>query len=103
MNKSLAFKVPAEESRHELTFMQWPVNKQVHPDYVFLRLLQNTLVTIANTISEFEPVVMLSAGEHHSALRKKLSGSVELWDIPTDDLWCRDSGPLFALNEKVIN
>lgn len=91
--------VPAEESAHELTFMQWPVNRQVHPDSVFLESLQKTIIEVANVISEFEPVVMLSESKHHIKIRKKLSSGVELWDIATDDLWCRDSGPLFALNE----
>ena len=33
--------VPAEEDQHARTFMQWPVNRRVHPDPVFLRMLQN--------------------------------------------------------------
>ncbi len=88
--------VPAEEDRHERTFMQWPVNRKVHPEKAFLRLLQQTIADIANTVSEFELVTLLAAKEHHKQLRRMISGAVELWDIPTDDLWCRDSGPLFA-------
>lgn len=99
-NNSHNMIVPEEESLHELTFMQWPVSRKVHPEPVFLSLLQNTIAEIANTISEFESVVMLAAAEHHRSLRKVVSSNVELWSIPTDDLWCRDSGPLFALDEN---
>lgn len=88
--------VPAEEDQHARTFMQWPVNRRVHPDPVFLRMLHDTIADIANTISQFEPVVMLADAGDHAGARKKLSADVELWDIPTEDLWCRDSGPLFA-------
>ena len=88
--------VPAEEDQHARTFMQWPVNRRVHPDPVFLRMLQDIIADIANTISQFEPVVMLADAGDHAGARKKLSADVELWDIPTEDLWCRDSGPLFA-------
>lgn len=88
--------VPAEEEPHELTFMQWPVNRSVYPDGSFLAVLQQTIADIANAISEFEPVVMLAAAAHHNRARRKLSGRVELWDVATDDLWCRDSGPLIA-------
>ena len=28
--------------------------------------------------------------------RRKLSAKIEIWTIPTDDLWCRDAGPLFV-------
>ena len=88
--------VPPEEGRHTRTFMQWPVNKQVHPEREFLEILQQTIAEIANTISAFEPVTMLAAKKYHRPLRSRLSGAVTLWDIPTEDLWCRDSGPLFA-------
>ncbi len=88
--------VPPEEDPHELTFMQWPVSRKVHSDKYFLDLLQKTIADIANAIADFEPVIMLAANEDHGRARKHLSKNVELWDIPTEDLWCRDSGPLFA-------
>lgn len=88
--------VPPEEDRHERTFMQWPVNRQVHPDAYFLDDLQRTIADIANVIAEFEPVTMLIAQSDQRAARKLLTDEIEFWDIPTEDLWCRDSGPLFA-------
>jgi len=88
--------VPAEEDRHARTFMQWPNNRRIHPETAFLDVLQQTIADIANTIAEFEPVVLLAASEDHAAARKRLSATVELWDIPTEDLWYRDAGPLFA-------
>ena len=92
--------VPPEESRHELTFMQWPVSRTVYSDQYFLGLVQQTIADIANTIAEFEPVILLAANKYHKNARKLLSSNVELWDIPTEDLWCRDSGPLFAKQES---
>ena len=88
--------VPPEEAPHELTLMQWPVNTEVHSDSFFLRQLQQTIADIANVIAEFEPVQLLASKEYHSEVRRLISPNVTLWDIPTDDLWCRDSGPLFA-------
>lgn len=97
---SAGFWYPEETDPHERTFMQWPVNRKVHEDPDFLADLQGTIADIANTIAEFEPVVMLAAKDHHKAIRKQVSGAVELWDIPTDDLWCRDSGPSFVIDGK---
>ena len=97
---SAGFWYPEETDPHERTFMQWPVNRKVHEDPDFLADLQGTIADIANTIAEFEPVVMLAAKDHHKAIRKLVSGAVELWDIPTDDLWCRDSGPSFVIDGK---
>lgn len=93
------FHVPAEEDPHERTFMQWPVSQIVHPDRWFLDDIQQTIADIANTIASFEPVVMLIGKEHKTKARRLLSDEIALWDIPTDDLWCRDAGPLFAVNE----
>ncbi len=92
--------VPSEEHPHQRTFMQWPVNRHVHPDPYFLKDLQQAIADIANTIVEFEPVTMLMAKSLMKNAQRLLSADVELWDIPTDDLWCRDSGPLFATNGK---
>ncbi|SDW29722.1 agmatine deiminase [Ruegeria halocynthiae] len=92
------FFVPAEETRHERTFMQWPVSRKVYRDPIFLNMVQQTIADIANAISDFEPVAVLAAAEHHPTARQKLSAAVELWDIPTEDLWCRDSGPIFAID-----
>lgn len=88
--------VPPEEGPHRRTFMQWPANRQVHPEKTFLRHLHRTIADIANTIAAFEPVTLLMAAGDRARARPLLSRSVEVWDIPTEDLWCRDSGPLFA-------
>lgn len=99
-NSDTEFFVPAEEVLHQRTFMQWPVNRKVHPDPVFLDMAQQTIADIANTISEFEPVTLLAAAEHHKKARSKLASGVELWDIPTEDLWCRDAGPIFVVDKS---
>ncbi|WP_333780581.1 agmatine deiminase family protein [Hoeflea poritis] len=88
--------MPEESQPHLRTFMQWPVNRTVHPDRHFLGALQETIADIANTIAEFEPVVMMMPPEHEISARKMLGAAVEIWTVPTDDLWCRDSGPLFV-------
>lgn len=92
------FFVPAEDEPHEMTVMQWPVSRRVHRDRVFLRMLQETIAEIANTVAAFEPVVMLAAAEHHPAMRRQLSQAVSLWNIPTEDLWARDSGPIIVMD-----
>ena len=73
---------------------------RVHDDAGFLRDLQGTIADIANTIAEFEPVILMAAAGDHTRARRMLSGQVELWDIPTEDLWCRDAGPLFVTDGR---
>ncbi len=79
--------------------MQWPVDRIVYDDPIFLEIVQRCIANLANTIAEFEPVLMLAGKSHHANARALLSEKVELWNIETNDLWCRDSGPLFARNQ----
>ncbi|MCP5037610.1 MAG: agmatine deiminase family protein [Rhodobacteraceae bacterium] len=92
--------LPAESDPHERTFMQWPVNREVYRDHVFLKMVQRAIADIANTVSQFEPVVILMDQKHEADARRLLSPSIEVWDISTDDLWCRDSGPTFVINKS---
>jgi len=92
--------MPAEDAPHERTFMQWPVSRRVYSHSGFLRLVQNKIAEIANIISEFEPVVMLAAGTHRMDMAQRLSSNIDIWDVPTEDLWCRDSGPIFVTDGK---
>ena len=97
---ALGFYVPAEETRHQRTFMQWPNSRKVYSDRFLLEVVQQAIADIANTIAEFEPVVMLAAAKHQTQARRQLSSKVELWDIPTEDLWCRDAGPVFVVSDS---
>ena len=90
------FSLPPEDAPHERTFMQWPSRPEIYENQHQLRQAQSSIALIANAISEFEPVVMLAPEEKKSALNNALSATVEHWAIPTDDLWCRDSGPCFV-------
>lgn len=93
------YEMPIESGRHERTIMQWPVSLDVY-DAPSLAAVQTEIALIANTISQFEPVVMLASAAAAKAARARLGRAVEIWDIPTDDLWCRDSGPTFVKNAK---
>ena len=97
--------VRPEEGPHEATFMMWPVSRKVHPDSEFLDILQQTIADIANAIAEFEPLIMLAAQGDHATAKRMLGNNVHLWDIPTEDLWARDAGPLIAHrgSERVVS
>lgn len=92
---AMPFEMPLESEPHERTLMQWPVSLDVY-DPASLRRVQAAIARIANTISKHEPVAMMMDRRYFDAARPQLGANVELWDIPTDDLWCRDSGPTFV-------
>ena len=90
-----AYEMPMESAPHLRTLMQWPVSVDVYGARD-LAVVQTNIVSIANAISEHEPVAMMAAPGARGLNRARFSSNVELWDIPTDDLWCRDSGPTFV-------
>ena len=53
---------------------------------------------IAKSISRFEPVAVLASAEQSEAAAKSLGSDIAIWNIPTDDLWCRDAGPTFVVS-----
>jgi agmatine deiminase len=94
----LSYKMPLESARHERTFMQWPSSLEVY-SRPQLRQVQSAISLIANTIAKYEPVVLLAGHEHMPSVRASVSSDVQVWDIATEDLWCRDCGPTFVKNQ----
>lgn len=100
-----ALHVPPEDAPHEATLMMWPNSRAVYDDAGFLEDTQRSIARIANTIQDFEPVFLLADAALHAGIRRLVSAAVTLLAIPTEDLWCRDAGPLFARRgaERVIS
>jgi agmatine deiminase len=96
---SSGWHMPLESEPHERTFMQWPVSLNVY-DRKSLGPVQVAIAKIANRIARYEPVVMLVDDRNAPAATGLLDDSIELWNIPTDDLWCRDCGPTFVRDER---
>ena len=96
------FRVPLESDPHQRTFMQWPARASIYGSQRRLEAVRAKIALIAQTISRFEPVVVLARPEQMEAVRKVLgmSANLDVWPIETQDLWCRDSGPTFALSAK---
>jgi agmatine deiminase len=69
------------------------------PYAAFLEDLQQAIADIANTVAQFEPVVMLMHRDFAASARGKLAENVDIGNIPTDGLWCRDSGPVFVKDD----
>ncbi len=94
------FYVPDEAWPHARSFMQWPVSRAIYPQADVLADVQQTIARIANAIAAFEPVVMLMDPVHEPQARQLLSNAIDIWPIATQDLWARDSGPLFVVDEQ---
>ncbi|MGH8273875.1 MAG: agmatine deiminase family protein [Gammaproteobacteria bacterium] len=94
--RARCFAPHAEWRTHVRTWMAWPGNPET-----FLGSLTEARAAyarVANTISEFEPVVMVVQSGKEDAARRLLSGAIEIVDWPIDDAWMRDTAPSFVVS-----
>ena len=91
--------MPPESAEHEATIMAWPCRAELWED--LMTAAKAEFSAVANAIAEFEPVIMVAsspadAGEARAALSRR----VEVVQIPLDDSWTRDNGPIFCLDDQ---
>ena len=60
-----------------------------------LEAVRASIALIAKSIAVFEPVVVLVRAEHVAQAKAALGAGIEVWPLPVEDLWCRDTGPTF--------
>ncbi len=86
--------MPAETDPHERTLMCWPARPQIWGRS--LRQAQLDYAEIAQAISGYEPVTMICRPEAAELAADLCGGGVTIYEIPIDDSWCRDSGPIYV-------
>ncbi len=88
---------PAEDAPHAGTWMAWPSTAAIYGGGSYYQSVQETLGRLARAIAENEPVWMAAGAEHHALAAQLCGPKVRLVDIETDDMWARDSGPVFLI------
>ncbi|MGA1362103.1 MAG: agmatine deiminase family protein [Ilumatobacteraceae bacterium] len=98
--RELGYRMPAEWDPHIATWMQFPT-----ANFTFgeegsesLASCREKWAEVANTVSRFEPVLMVCRPEDVAIARDLLGEGVEILAEPIDDAWARDSGPTFLVD-----
>ncbi|MEZ4657714.1 MAG: agmatine deiminase family protein [Caldilineaceae bacterium] len=89
------WRMPDENAIHKRTWMAFGASAQIWSARL-LPEVQRNVATIAATIAEFEPVAMLVRPGEYDLAHDLVGSGVELIESPLDDLWMRDTGPLFV-------
>ncbi|NOQ40345.1 MAG: agmatine deiminase family protein, partial [Anaerolineales bacterium] len=103
-NNPLDFHMPAEWEIHEGTWLQWPQDK-VYQGYELK--LERIWLNMVEVLHDHENVHLIVNGkqqrdhivdqlEYH---RIGLS-NIDFQIIPTNDVWARDNGPIFVINDE---
>lgn len=90
--------MPDEAAEHECTWMAFGAREEIWDDLTHeVRL---NLAAVAQAISKYEPVRMLVRPNERRLAAKLCGERVQLIEAEMDDLWIRDTGPMFVLNGK---
>ncbi|NJL52056.1 MAG: agmatine deiminase family protein [Hydrococcus sp. SU_1_0] len=87
--------MPDEADPHERTWMAFGASRKIWGEQL-LTEVQANLGTIAKAIAQYEPVSMLVREQDYDLATEKCGSSVNLVIAPLDDLWMRDTGPVFV-------
>lgn len=93
------WRMPDEAEPHERTWMAFGASERIWGRRL-LPLVQRNLATLANTIARFEPVSMLVRQSELRTAMRLIDKSVTVVPLPLDDLWIRDTGPVFVTDGK---
>ena len=96
-NPTTGWRMPHEGDLHRRTWMAFAVDEAIWGPELLPEVRRN-LVTIARTIAGVEPVSML-VREQDTLWTRQLPDSIQRIVVPLDDLWLRDTGPVFVVAE----
>jgi agmatine deiminase len=90
--------MPPEWARHERTLMAWPCRRELWEGQLAAAKAESA--GVANAVGAFEPVTMVAGTPADAAeARAACSAAVEILELPIDDSWLRDSGPIFVVDD----
>jgi agmatine deiminase len=89
-------RMPAEWARHEACLMAWPTRVELWGK-AFAEA-KAEYAAVAKAIARFEPVLMVARpGQGEEAQRAVADQyNITVIELPIDDSWLRDSGPIFV-------
>jgi agmatine deiminase len=90
--------MPDEGEPHQRTWMAFGASRKIWGKKL-LPDVQRNLATIALAIAQYEPVSMLVRQSDLPLAQQLMGSKVELIVCPLDDLWMRDTGPVFVVTE----
>lgn len=99
VNDSTSWRMPDEGEPHLRTWMAFGTSAEIWGKRLNRKVQQN-LGAIARAIAQFEPVSMLVRPEETELARQLAGPGIELVPVALNDLWIRDSGPVYVHNES---
>ncbi|MFZ6845051.1 agmatine deiminase family protein [Undibacterium sp. RuTC16W] len=87
-----------EGDKHKATWMAFSAQEAIWGSAAAARMVRDDLARVANTIVKYEPVNMLVRQQDLAEAQQKVDSRVKLIVQDMDDVWLRDTGPIFVIN-----
>lgn len=94
--------MPAEWEPHAACVMTWCAATEIY-DEEFINWIHNDQVRIAEAISRFEPVIMLSNPSRAAEAAQRLGQNAQVIEMPCYDTWARDTLPTMYHRDGVLS
>lgn len=90
--------MPAEWAPHARCWMAWPCRLEPWGSAEGLLRARVGAANVARAISGFEKVTMAVRPQDVDEARMAMGRGIEVLEVPLDDSWARDSGPIFVVD-----
>jgi agmatine deiminase len=90
-------RMPAEFDRHEGTVIAWPCRDEIYPGPLMAEA-RDAHAQLAQAIARFEPVWMVADPGDAADAADRCGPEVTVVELPIDDSWFRDSGPIYVFD-----
>ena len=91
-----ALYVPSRTVEHARTFISWPCREELWGG--MLAEAEAEYTAVVEAIARFEPVTVIAPPGTTPRLPADTPYPVEVREIPIDDSWVRDNGPIFVVD-----
>jgi len=109
----LGFRMPAEWEKHSAVWLQWPYETPLYNsgqkagDKTFQLRMEKTWLLMSWELHQHEKVCVIAKNQEHQDYLQHLFeymnydlDRIEIYQIPSMDVWHRDSGPVFVTNNR---
>ena len=90
--RAAGLRLPARWVEHRRTLVSWPCREDVFGP--LMGQAKDEWAEVIRCIARFEPVTVLARAEDAAEARERCGGGVDLLELPMDDSWIRDNGPI---------
>ncbi|MFL6584937.1 MAG: agmatine/peptidylarginine deiminase [Chthoniobacterales bacterium] len=101
---ALGYHMPAEWEPHTATWLSWPRREGISFPDAFDRVLPTFREMVAALIDSEPVCINVCNGAHEAEARAVLDGlapeRITFYEIPTNEPWCRDHGPIFLTRRE---